>query len=83
MSTTDEIRRFVTDDLNVSVADGLTDDYPLLERAGLDSTGLLELVNFLEERFGVEIDEEDIVPDHFGTIADMAALVESKKQPAA
>ena len=83
MNITDQIRRFITDELSASVSDGLTDDYPLLERAVLDSTGLLELVNFLEDRCGVVIDEEDIVPDHFGTIADIAALVESKKQPAA
>jgi acyl carrier protein len=80
VTTTDLVRRFITDELKAAnLPDALTDDYPLLERAVLDSTSLLELVNFLEDRCNVVIDEEDLVPDNFGTIADIAALVTAKQ----
>jgi acyl carrier protein len=80
VNTTDLVRRFITDELKAAnLPSELTDDYPLLERAVLDSTSLLELVNFLEDRCSVVIDEEDLVPDNFGTIADIAALVEAKQ----
>jgi acyl carrier protein len=81
VNTSDDVRRFITEGLGLPNLDAeLTDGYPLLERAVLDSTSLLELVDFLESRFGVVIDEEDLVPDHFGTIGDIAALVEAKRQ---
>jgi acyl carrier protein len=77
--TNDEIRQFIVGELHASDGVGdLTDDYPLLERAVIDSAGLVQLVVFLEERFGIVVDEEDLVPEHFGTIAAVAALVESR-----
>jgi acyl carrier protein len=80
VSTIDEVRRFITEELKAAnLPEALTDDYPLLERAVLDSTSLLELVEFLEDRCGVVIDEEDLVPDNFGTVADIAALVDSRR----
>jgi acyl carrier protein len=80
MTTTDQVRRIIIEELRLPVdAAELTDDYPLLERAVLDSTSLLELVDSLEGRCGVVIDEEDLVPEHFGTIADIGALVASKQ----
>jgi acyl carrier protein len=54
-------------------------DYPLLDKRVIDSFGMLKLISLLEEEFGVEIDDEDIVPDNFGTIKGIATLVESKR----
>jgi acyl carrier protein len=76
----DSIRRFIADELSFegSVAT-LTPDYPLLERQVLDSLGLFQLVGYLESEFDVEIDDEELVPGNFGTIEDIAKLVEAKR----
>jgi acyl carrier protein len=76
----DSIRRFIADELSFegSVAT-LTPDYPLLEREVLDSLGLFQLVGYLESEFDVEIDDEELVPSNFGTIENIARLVEAKR----
>jgi acyl carrier protein len=76
----DSIRRFIADELAFegSVAT-LTPDYPLLERQVLDSLGLFQLVGYLESEFDVEIDDEELIPGNFGTIEDIAKLVEAKR----
>jgi acyl carrier protein len=76
----DSIRHFIAEELSFdgSVA-ALTPDYPLLERQVLDSLGLFQLVAYLESEFGVEIDDEELVPGNFGTIEDIAKLVEVKR----
>jgi acyl carrier protein len=55
--------------------------YPLLAKHVIDSLGMLKLVSLIEEEFDVEIDDDDVVPDNWKTIRDVAALVESKRSP--
>jgi acyl carrier protein len=55
----------------------LLDDTPLLGRT-MDSLGLTQLVAFLEEEFGIEIDGDDVTLDNFETVANIERLVESK-----
>jgi acyl carrier protein len=60
----------------------LNDDTMLLEEKVIDSIGVLELLFFVEETFMIEVPEEDISPDHFGTISRLALYIDRKqKQP--
>jgi acyl carrier protein len=80
MSTQDRVRSFIIDELRFrGSAKDLTNDLPLLEKEILDSMGIFQVVAFLESEFGIEIDDEDLVPDNFGTIDGIARLVESKQ----
>ena len=58
-------------------ADTLAPGDPLLDGA-LDSVDVLRLVVFVEERYAVNIDDDDLVPENFATVATLAALIESK-----
>lgn len=70
----DRIRTFIIDELDwYEPVDQLTDDYPLIEREVIDSLGLFRLVTFLEDQ-GVEIADDDLVPDNFATLGDIVAL---------
>lgn len=51
---------------------------PLLQNGALDSLGVLELTAFLEQNYRIEILDEEVVPEHFGTIESLVALVRSK-----
>lgn len=77
---TTSIRQFIIDELQpAGSAAELTEDYPLLDRGTLDSLGLFQLVAFLEDEFGVTVEDEELIPQHFGTIHDIAMLVASKR----
>jgi len=51
----------------------------LLEEKVIDSVGMLELVAFVEDTFGIQVPDEDITPDHFGTVSRLANYVENQK----
>jgi acyl carrier protein len=53
-------------------------DEDLLNQGIVDSMGILQLVNHLEETFGIRINDEDIVPDNFRSLRTLAELVMQK-----
>ncbi|MBI3212932.1 MAG: acyl carrier protein [Mycobacterium sp.] len=54
-------------------------DDSLVEGGVIDSTGILELIEFLESHFGIEISETETVPENLDTIARMTSFVAGKK----
>jgi acyl carrier protein len=56
----------------------LTSDYRLIEKGVLDSLGLFEMVSFLEGHYGIQIEDQDIVPENFGSLKAIAKLVAAK-----
>ncbi len=79
MTTLAILQDFVLNELHWDEGRGLlTADYPLIENHVVDSMGLLMLVSFLEERFGIHLGDEELIPEHFGTIGLIARLVEKK-----
>lgn len=57
----------------------LPGDLSLIESDMVDSTGILELVGFLEEGFGLKVADADIVPANLDSIDRIAAFIERKK----
>lgn len=53
----------------------LSNTESLIDAGLIDSTGILELVAFLEERFNIEIADADLVPDNFDSIDRIVAYV--------
>ncbi len=53
-------------------------DEDLLEQRIIDSLGLLKLVTFLEKSHGIQVNDEDIVPENFQSLNSMAKFVEQK-----
>ena len=59
------------------------DDVSFLNEGIINSMNVMELVMFVEEKFGVEVADEDIVPDNFDSVAKIASYVRHKTgQPA-
>jgi len=50
----------------------------LLEKGIIDSSGVLELVGFLEKEFGIQVADEDLVPENLDSIDNMCRYVERK-----
>lgn len=72
MATSDEIRAYIERTFGKSVGD----DDSLLDSGLLDSIGIFELVSFLESAFGIKVDDEAIVPEHFETVGLLASFVD-------
>jgi acyl carrier protein len=56
----------------------LGDDESLLGAGLIDSTGILELVSYLESAFGIVVQDEEIVPENLDSVGQIAAYVEMK-----
>jgi len=52
----------------------------LQEQKVVDSVGMVELISFVEETFGIEVPEEEISPANFGTISRLVSYVEGKQK---
>ena len=77
----DTIRDYILREyLPGETAANLGDDTPLRTSGILDSMATLNLVTFVEETFGITLEAHETGIDQFDRIADIAALVEQKKQ---
>ena len=56
----------------------LEDEASFLEEGIVDSTGVLELVMFVEETFGITVQDEEIVPQNFDSVSQLSAYVRRK-----
>lgn len=74
------IREFIVENFLFGDSDyRLEDDVSLIETDLVDSTGILELVSFLEERFEIAVADADIVPANLDSIDRIAAFVARKR----
>ncbi len=75
MDTKQRIQQFIVENFYVAEASQLTDDTSLIETGIVDSTGVLEVVAFLEADFHIKVADQDILPANLDSIARMAAFV--------
>lgn len=73
-----QIRGFVNESFLFGQGDGLSNDDSFLETGIIDSTGVLELVSFLEDRFAIRVEDDELVPDNLDSINRLVAFVEVK-----
>jgi acyl carrier protein len=79
MTTATDIRAFIIENfLFGDTSQDLGDDVSLIETDLVDSTGILELVAFIEETYGVTVKDADIIPANFDSIGRLAAFVASR-----
>jgi acyl carrier protein len=72
-----QIREFLVKNFLFGRSDALRDDTSLLGNV-IDSTGALELMAFLQERFSITMDDEDMVPENLDSVARVVDYVERK-----
>ncbi|AKT39954.1 acyl carrier protein [Chondromyces crocatus] len=79
-STETTIRNFLVSSFGYRGATAdLGAEVPLLDQGILDSTAVLEIVQFFESDLGIQVDDEEMVPENFGSIARLISYVERKK----
>lgn len=75
----EKIRGYVLENyLFTNDQDALGDDDSFLEKGIIDSTGILEIIYFLEDEFGVIMSDDEMTPENLDTVSRIVAFVESK-----
>ena len=76
--TRDKIRAFIMENFLFGNDQGLNDDTSFLDEGIIDSTGILELVSFLEEEFSISVEDEEILPENLDSIKNVVAYLGRK-----
>lgn len=78
------LRRFINDNFLFGLQDGqFSDDDSLLENRIIDSTGVLELIAFLEAAYGVKVEDDELLPENLDSINRLVRFIEKKSLAAA
>jgi acyl carrier protein len=73
-----KIRSFIIENFLFGDDNGLKDDTSFLEEGIIDSTGVLELVTYLEEEFDITVDDEELIPENLDSIDKVSVYLEGK-----
>jgi acyl carrier protein len=74
-----QIREFIINNFLFGATDTvLEDNGSFLQKGILDSTGILEVVGFLEEKYGIKIEDDELVPENLDSIECIVRFVSSK-----
>lgn len=83
MDLTTKIRDHIIENFLFGDAEPLEDDQmSLLDNGIIDSTGVMELVAFLEADLGLNVSDEELVPENLDSVASIAAFVQRKQAAA-
>lgn len=81
MELKEQVRAFITTNFYVANPAALADGTSLLDSGTVDSTGMLEVIFFIEETFGIKVDYSEMVPENLDSIERIANFVSRKKNP--
>lgn len=79
MDIKEQVRAFLTSNFYVADPASLEDGASLLDRGIIDSTGVLEVIFFIEENFGIKVEDSEMLPDNLDSIERIANFVTRKK----
>lgn len=75
----EQVRAFVTSNFYVADPTSLEDGASLLDHGIIDSTGVLEVISFIEENFGLTVEDSEMLPENLDSIERIAKFISGKK----
>jgi acyl carrier protein len=78
MSVVDDVREFLRTDLKVRQIDNVDPDDRLVDRGVIDSIELMQLTAFIEQKYGIVVDDPEVVPDNLGSLTAIDRFVQRK-----
>ena len=76
-------KQFIIDNFLFGDGAKLADDTPLFEKGIIDSTGVLELVAFIEDNFRVKVTDDELVQENFSSLTAIEKFLQSKNNKSA
>jgi acyl carrier protein len=83
MTIEERVRRFILETFYVGDPEELTDDISLLDSGFVDSTGMMEIILFLERDYAIHIEDDETIPENLESISRIAAFIARKTRAAA
>ncbi|MCK8780274.1 acyl carrier protein [Rhizobium sp. NTR19] len=74
----DTVREFIAENFLFRADAEVSDEQSLLDTGVMDSTGVLELIAFLEQTYGITVADEEIVPENLDSISNMTSYLSTK-----
>jgi acyl carrier protein len=78
MDVLETIKAYVVENFLFGDDSRIDPDIEFLENGILDSTGVLELVGFLEEKFGIRVEDDELVPDNMNSLEKITHYISKK-----
>ena len=75
-----QVREFIVENFMFGDEVEFSSSDSFLDTGLIDSTGILELIAFLEESYGIEVLDDEIIPENLDTLNNVASFVRSKKR---
>jgi acyl carrier protein len=75
----EQVRQFITENFLFSEEKKITEADSFLENGIIDSTGVLELVSFVEEKFNVKVKDEEMIPENLDSISNLVSFIKKKQ----
>lgn len=79
MSLEKDIRNFIVETFLFGEEGGLRNDSSFLREGIVDSTGIMQLVAFLQERYQITVADEELIPDNLDSIQKVISFIEGKR----
>ncbi len=80
METKGEIRNFIIENFYYGQDDNmLGDDTSFLQNGIIDSTGVLELVSFLQEKYTIQVTDDELIPGNLDSLSKVEAFIRKKR----
>jgi acyl carrier protein len=79
MDIKEQVRTFVTSNFYVADPSALEDNASLLDKGIIDSTGVLEVIFFIEETFGITVEDSEMLPENLDSIERISNFIARKK----
>ena len=76
-----EIKNFIIENFLYGQNDGFGEDVSFMQKGIIDSTGILELVSFVEEKYGISVADDELIPDNFDSVNKLSAYINRKTEP--
>jgi acyl carrier protein len=74
----EKIHNFIKNNFMIMGGDSIVEEDSLMEKGIVDSTGVLEVINFLQSDFGIIVADEEMLPENLDSIAKIAAYINRK-----
>lgn len=78
MDTVNTVKEFIIDNFLFGEEDQLELDTDFFEKGIIDSTGVVELVSYLEETFEISIDDEELIPENLSSLEKIRIFLQKK-----
>ena len=78
MSIEEKIREYILENfLFTDDQSALSSEDSFMEKGIIDSTGILEVIYFLEEKFSVQVEDDEMIPENLDSVKNLVAFVEN------